>query len=395
MNTLRLHPLVQGRQWLGVLALSCLFAPLTAVAQTQPTEEVKSVDAPANEGPDPFEKPEQRERVAPLQWVEDDAGGEVKAAGSTTTVWQATPGVAAGGRADARANARAKAAFPAAWAELEAMDRMIENGEIDLDTQINNKQPGSRLPKIPLANPRQFVPLGTAGVFTRYSGNINTQMWQFSPWNKIGKLYFTTPTGGSSYCTANVISQRNILVTAAHCLYTRGQGWHRNFRFVPADRYGVAPYGVYGWQSAGIMTNWITIGGRRWDVGMIRLGNNLSTGIPVTSYVGWLGRTWNQPYIMSLHSVGYASNLSTQYTHICAAESFNGGLDVLAKGCDMTYGSSGGGWLLRYHPYSSSTTHNYVTGVTSGPHPAGFGTTYVRPRFSSANFVPLCNSYGC
>lgn len=380
MNTLRLHPLTHGRHWLGALVLVLLFAPLTAVAQAEPTEEVKHVEAPANEGPDPFEKPEQREQVAPLRWVEDDAGGAVKESSSKPTGRKAAPGIAAGGAAGARANARAKAAFPAAWAELEAMDKMIESGEANLDT---------------LSKAGEVVPLGTAGVFTRYSGNINTQMWQFSPWNKIGKLYFTTPSGGSSYCTANVISQRNILVTAAHCLYTRGQGWHRNFRFVPADRFGVAPYGVYGWQSAGIMTNWITIGGRRWDVGMIRLSNNLSTGIPVTSYVGWLGRTWNQPYIMNLHSVGYASNLSTQYTHICAAESFSGGLDVLAKGCDMTYGSSGGGWVLRYHPYSSSSTHNYVTGVTSGPYPGGFGTTFVGPRFSSANFVPLCNFYGC
>lgn len=380
MNTLRLRRLPHGRRWLGTLVLSLLFAPLAAIAQVEPTDEVKHVEVPADEGPDPFEKPEQRERVSPLRWVEDDAGGTVKESDGKATGRKAMPGVAAGGAAGARANARAKAAFPEAWAELEAMDRMIESGEANLDT---------------LSRAGEIVPLGTAGVFTRYSGNINTQMWQYSPWNKIGKLYFTTPSGGSSYCTANVISQRNILVTAAHCLYTRGQGWHRNFRFVPADRFGVAPYGVYGWQSAAIMTNWITIGGRRWDVGMIRLGNNLSTGIPVTSYVGWLGRTWNQPYIMNLHSVGYASNLSTQYTHICTAESFSGGLDVLAKGCDMTYGSSGGGWLLRYHPYSSSSTHNYVTGVTSGPYPGGFGTTFVGPRFSSSNFVPLCNFYGC
>ena len=380
MNTLRLRRPPHGRHWLATLALPFIFASLTAVAQTQPSTEVKNIEVPANEGPDPFEKPEQRELVAPLRWVEDGgASSAVRAPSSNAPSKKVTPGTAAGGAAGARANARAKAAFPGAWAELEAMDRMIENGEVSVDT-LNNKQ---------------FVPLGTAGVFTRYSGNINTQMWQFSPWNKIGKLYFTTPGGGNSYCTANVISQKNILVTAAHCLYTRGQGWHSNFRFVPADRFGVAPYGVYGWLSAGIMTNWITIGGRPWDVGMIRLSNNLSTGIPVTSYVGWLGRTWNQPYIMSLHSVGYASNLSTQYTHICAAESFSGGTDVLAKGCDMTYGSSGGGWLLRYHPYSSSTAHNFVTGVVSGPYPGGFGTTYVGPRFSSANFVPLCNFYGC
>ena len=383
MNTSRLHRLPSGRHWLGALVLALLFAPLTAAAQTEPTEEVKNIEAPADEGPDPFEKPEQRERVSPLRWVEDDSSSAVidsggKAAGTLA------PGIAAGGAADPDAKAQAKADFPEAWAELEAMDRMIESGEIDLDARLDAER-----------GTRQAVPKGTPAVFTRYSGNINAQMWQFSPWNKIGKLYFTTPGGGSSYCTANVISQRNILVTAAHCLYTRGQGWHGNFRFVPADRFGVAPYGVYGWQSAAIMTNWITIGGRRWDVGMIRLGNNLSTGIPVTSYVGWLGRTWNQPYVMNLHSVGYASNLSTQYTHICAAESFNGGLDVLAKGCDMTYGSSGGGWVMRYHPYSSSAAHNLVTGVTSGPYSGYFGTTFVGPRFSSANFVPLCSFYGC
>lgn len=378
MNTLRLRRLPHGRHWLGLLAFAFVLASPTAAAQTQPNPDLKTIDVPADEGPDPFEKPEQREQVAPLRWVEDDAGGTAKAPGSKAAGSNTKPGTAAGGAAGARANARAKAAFPGAWAELEAMDRMIQNGEISLDSLSNTGK----------------VEKGTAGVFTRYSGNVNTQMWQFSPWNKIGKLYFNTPSG-PSYCTANVISQRNILVTAAHCLYTRGQGWHSNFRFVPADRFGIAPYGVYGWQMAGIMTNWITIGGRPWDVGMIRLSNNLSTGIPVSSYVGWLGRTWNQPYVMNLHSVGYASNLSTQYTHICAAESFSGGVDVLAKGCDMTYGSSGGGWLLRYHPYSSSTAHNYVTGVTSGPYPGGFGTTYVGPRFSSANFVPLCSLFGC
>jgi V8-like Glu-specific endopeptidase len=382
MNTSRVHRLPSGRHWLGALVLALLFAPLTAAAQTEPTEEVRNVEAPADEGPDPFEKPEQRERVSPLRWVEDDSSTAATDSGGKAAALE--PGIAPGGAADAGAAARAKADFPEAWAELEAMDRLIDRGEIDLDARLDSE----------LDN-RQAVPKGTPAVFTRYSGNINTQMWQFSPWNKIGKLYFTTPGGGSSYCTANVISQRNILVTAAHCLYTRGQGWHSNFRFVPADRFGVAPYGVYGWQSAGIMTNWITIGGRRWDVGMVRLGNNLSTGIPVSSYVGWLGRTWNQPYVMNLHSVGYASNLSTQYTHICAAESFSGGLDVLAKGCDMTYGSSGGGWVLRYHPYSSSAAHNLVTGVTSGPYPGYFGTTFVGPRFSSANFVPLCSFYGC
>lgn len=380
MQSTRTIPARFGRPTLGAGALIAFIAALTAQAWSLPAiaqqtvDEIKTIEVPRDEGPDPFVRPEDRDRVAPLEWAEEDPKSPAEKQGDEPSL---TPAVESGGAAAPGAAALARSHFPDAWSELEALDRLIDNGELEPDTSATS------------------VAKGTAGVFTRYSGNINTQMWQFSPWNKIGKLYFTVPGAGNSYCTANVISRNNIIVTAAHCLYTRGRGWHTNFRFVPADRAGVAPYGVYGWLSAGIMTNWITVGGRRWDVGMVRLSNNLGTGIPVSSYVGWLGRTWNQGYVQNLHSIGYASNFSTQYTHICTAESFNGGLDVLAKGCDMTYGSSGGGWLLQYHPYSSATNRNIVNGVTSGPYPGGFGTTFVGPRFSSANFVPLCSFYSC
>ena len=58
MNTLRLRRPPHGRHWLGTLAIPFLFASLTAVAQTQPSPDLKSIEVPADEGPDPFEKPE-------------------------------------------------------------------------------------------------------------------------------------------------------------------------------------------------------------------------------------------------------------------------------------------------------------------------------------------------
>lgn len=220
-------------------------------------------------------------------------------------------------------------------------------------------------------------------------------MWKYAPWRKIGKLYFTKPNGSSSYCTANLVSSKNIVATAGHCIYTRGQGWNRNFRFVPAERYGNAPYGTFGWSNATVPNGWINNGARRWDVGLVKLRNNRYNK-SATYYVGWLGRSWNYGYTQHLHSLGYASNLSTQVTNICAAQSFfsgQEGTDVLVKGCDMTYGASGGGWLRNYTPYSNGG--NQVNGVVSGPHIGAFGTTYVGPRFSSANIVPLCNTLGC
>lgn len=232
--------------------------------------------------------------------------------------------------------------------------------------------------------------------YVRYPGNYYTFQWTAAPWNKIGKLYFTTPDGASSYCTANVASGNSVIITAAHCVYTRGQGFNRNFVFVPADRYGVAPYGRYGWQSAAVLNSWISDGGRRWDVAVVRLAGEAATGQPAAHYVGWLGRSWDWGYDQQIFSHGYASNLSTQYTHICAGRSYSSsweGTDVLVQGCDMTYGSSGGGWLRNYTPNSHGGNH--VNGVVSGPHIGDFGNSYVGPRFSSANIVPLCRVAGC
>jgi V8-like Glu-specific endopeptidase len=187
-----------------------------------------------------------------------------------------------------------------------------------------------------------------------------------------------------------------VLVTAAHCVYTRGQGWNSNFVFVPAERYGVAPYGSYGWSGASVMNSWITNGGRRWDVGVIRLTGEASSGQPVVNYVGWLGRSWNYGYEQYTYSHGYASNLSTQYTNICAGRTYSSvseGTNVLVQGCDMTYGSSGGGWLINYTPNSHGGNH--VNSVVSGPHIGAFGSAYVGARFNDDNIVPLCNAIGC
>jgi V8-like Glu-specific endopeptidase len=231
---------------------------------------------------------------------------------------------------------------------------------------------------------------GTKNIYTPYSGNYWTSTWTTFPHRAIGKLLID----GGGYCTAQVISPKNIIVTAAHCVYNGG--WYKGWTFVPAERNGTTPYGQFRWTRADILPGWISSGGRRNDVALIQLANN-SSGRSVSYYTGWLGWKVNYPYERSLHSFGYASNISTQYTSVCAAESFyasSEGTDVLNKGCNMTYGSSGGGWIDAYRPFEAGNT-NYVESVVSGPSSAGaFGKTYVGPRFSSANFGTLCGRYG-
>jgi V8-like Glu-specific endopeptidase len=289
-----------------------------------------------------------RAEASPMEWAAPDAPAEAEIAPPGPS------GMVSGQLPHPDAAREAQAMFPDEWRAVEAPD---------------------------------FGPDGTPGIFTRYGHNLYTQLWTTYPNATIGKLYFTTATGGSSYCTATVISS-TVLVTAAHCLYSGG--WSTNVSFVPAERFGAAPYGSFTANNFWVMPNWISTGTRNWDIGVVRLNNN-SAGRPVSFYTGTMGRTYNQPYVLSLHAIGYASNLSTQYTNLCAAESYYGGsTDVIDIGCDMTYGSSGGPWIMRWGPF----TAGFVDAVVSGPGTV-FGTTIRGPRFSSANFVPLCNTAGC
>ena len=231
---------------------------------------------------------------------------------------------------------------------------------------------------------------GTPAIYTSYRVNSYAPMWKKYPFYTVGRLYFTTPSG-NSYCTASVISPNNIIVTAGHCLWGYGVGWYWNWSFVPADRNGAAPYGSFPWASARVLPNWQNTGATRYDVAVITLGNN-QYGVPVTNYVGWLGRSWNWDYVQHHHAFGYPSNIMAgKYTYVCAAESFYGGDDVLGMGCDMTFGSSGGPWIRSFWPYAA--VGDWVNSVVSGGTP---GTnTFYGARFSDFNIVPLCNDQGC
>lgn len=240
---------------------------------------------------------------------------------------------------------------------------------------------------------RENIDFGTADTYTAYLGNYWLNQQQAYPWKVVGKLLID----GGGYCTAQSITgaPKNIIVTAAHCVYDVGRGFKSGWTFVPAERNGAAPYGQYRWASARVLNAWISGGGRRNDVAIIRLQNNPTTGRPVSYYTGWLGWRMNFPYVRNLHSIGYASNISTLYTSMCTAESYSAsceGTDVLVKGCNMTYGSSGGAWISNYKPYQVS---GYVEGVVSGPSCTGsFGNTYVAPHFSSSNLGVLCSAEG-
>jgi V8-like Glu-specific endopeptidase len=209
----------------------------------------------------------------------------------------------------------------------------------------------------------------------------------------IGKLFLN---GG--YCSASVISGNNIIVTAAHCCWDRTKNnWIGGWSFAPAYNNGNAPYGVFNWAQARVLNSWINNGDTASDVCLIALQND-AAGHGVTYYTGWLGRSWNYPSTLSMHSLGYPGNIGGgNYLELCASESFaqnsSCGAGVLNTGCSMTYGSSGGPWIRDYRTgnHVDSTVHGYVSQSCTGT----FGQTFDGPSFTTNNIVTLCNAQGC
>lgn len=310
--------------------------------------------------------PEQLRKIPPMPWYQPAnppiAGvAEVEPAG-------AAPGSTPGHAPDSRADATARKEFPQAW----------------------QKQSFAIEPAPAAAGPIDF---GSAGIYTPYDANNGADRTLF-PQRAIGLL-----TNDRGSCSASVVSGNNIIVTAAHCCYTRGSGWRTNFRFYPAYRSGQhATYGSFPWASARILNTWISRGARQDDVCLISLGNN-AAGRPVTYYTGWLGRQWNYDSVRSLHALGYPGNIGNGQTmQLCAAESYSpsstcGGTTVLNLGCNMTNGSSGGPWIDGFR--GANRVGAVVSGYDNSSCTGTFGQTFNGPRFTSANILALCNAQGC
>src|SRR5215472_1412128 len=83
-------------------------------------------------------------------------------------------------------------------------------------------------------------------IFTQYQETNNPN----AP-AAIGKLFLN---GG--FCSASVISGKNIIVTAAHCCWDRTKNtWIGGWSFAPAYNNGNAPYGVFNWAQARVLNS--------------------------------------------------------------------------------------------------------------------------------------------
>ena len=199
--------------------------------------------------------------------------------------------------------------------------------------------------------------------FTRYALFPSSQ-YNVYPNRTHGKLFFSqrTPTGtGNFVCSGTVVTSAGhwLVETAGHCVANAStHTFSFNVQFVPAYQNGAAPYGAWSAFRLWTKTAWINSGNLREDRGFILLNGN-SAGREIQDVTGSEGIAFNQGYLQHVVDFGYpaASPFNGQTEQLCLAsfeeqDPFNtsAGSVPWGIGCDMTGGSSGGGWVIRYGP---------------------------------------------
>jgi V8-like Glu-specific endopeptidase len=220
---------------------------------------------------------------------------------------------------------------------------------------------------------------GTSGANFTSSRLVPLSADREYPYRTVGKLFFTKPAIGDFVCSASVIKPR-LIVTAGHCVHSGSGGtggFFTNFRFVPAFRDGVAPFGTWNWSYVIVTGTWSSGGGsvpNAADYAVIELQDRLvGTAVRrVGDLTGWLGYQTLSLGNNHAHQLGYPCNVDgCQKLHQVTAQSFRAvSPNNVEYGSDARGGVSGGAWVQNFGSASGfvgglSPGRNRVIGVTS------------------------------
>jgi V8-like Glu-specific endopeptidase len=190
-----------------------------------------------------------------------------------------------------------------------------------------------------------------------------------------GKVFFTD-SGVNYVCSGTAVSSVNqsVVWTAGHCVNEGPGGFYTNFMFVPAYRDGAAPYGKFAASSLATTSAWQASGEWGVDLGAAVVGANAS-GQTLAQAVDERVLVFNAPRVQGYKLYGYpaAKKFTGQRMRVCNTSWL---MDddalppTMGVSCDMTGGSSGGGWVTSSGAVASVVSYGYQTlrNVLFGPH---------------------------
>lgn len=181
----------------------------------------------------------------------------------------------------------------------------------------------------------------------------------------IGALFYTTGTK-KHFCTASVIasSADNLILTAAHCVYSKGYKTH--IEFVPEYHSGHSPYGAWAVRTITIAAGWKSNANPNLDFAFLAVTPPVGTHRPIQKWTGALSLGINEGYDHPIEVVGYNDTDSQPVR--CLTKSFRFSATQMEFYChDYRAGTSGGPWIRGYHaPQGTGTVYGDIGGYEQG-----------------------------
>lgn len=171
-----------------------------------------------------------------------------------------------------------------------------------------------------------------------------------APTRTNGKVFFTDD-GLNYVCSGTaVLSGNNSVVwTAGHCVHDGASNFHTNWSFVPAYADGSRPYGTWTARTLLTTSGWASGGDFSYDNGAAVV--NLNGGQALTNVVGGRNIAFNTARNQNYAAHGYpaAPPFNGQRLWVCNSplvyDDTSANPPTMGIDCDMTGGSSGGGWI--------------------------------------------------
>jgi V8-like Glu-specific endopeptidase len=178
----------------------------------------------------------------------------------------------------------------------------------------------------------------------------------------VGAL-FTGGLSGGHFCTASVVVSpgRDLLITAAHCIYDGNTGGYaKNVVFVPGYHGGKAPYGIWTASRLLVAPQWQKSADPDYDVGFIVLQS--LHGREIQQVVGGNGMGTDTGYRYRVRVTGYPDATSEPVS--CVNWTTGESATQLQFDCGgFTDGTSGGPFVTQSGAPSPTST---VVGVIGG-----------------------------
>lgn len=207
--------------------------------------------------------------------------------------------------------------------------------------------------------------------------------------SQYGAVFGASGDGERFRCSGTSVAAPNmsLVVTAGHCVYDEGHWAARQWVFIPGYRYGERPFGTFTAHWIGTTPGWHRHENFNYDVGMAVVGRNergqtLAEAVGADTFASGLAP--DQTFDVYGYPVERPFTGSTlQRCPQTPSEGpdiesflFPGPLDFSVQ-CNVSAGSSGGGWVISGDRIDSVTSNGYGDDPTTnyGPY---FGKAVAR-----------------